>query len=118
MAGAEILDDALACREAVESPIALRHRIVEGGILVENVDRRQRVALAHFVVVEVVRRRNLDAARAECRIHVLVGDDRDEAVRQRQPHVFADQMRVARIVGVHGDGRVAEHRLRPRRGDD
>ena len=37
---------------------------------------------------------------------------------ERQAHVLADQLRVALILGVHGDGDVAEQRLRPRRGDD
>ena len=39
------------------------------------------VALPHCVVVEVVRRRDLDAAGAELRIDVLVGDDRDARAR-------------------------------------
>jgi hypothetical protein len=35
------------------------------------------VALSDLVVVEIVRRRDLDAAGTECRIHVLIGDDRE-----------------------------------------
>ena len=33
-------------------------------------------------------------------------------------HALAVQVRVARVVGVHGDGGVAEHRLGARGGDD
>ena len=44
----------------------------------------QRVALADLVVVEVVRGRDLDAAGAEFGVDVVVGDDGNLAVRQRQ----------------------------------
>ena len=67
-----------------------------------------------LVVVEVVRRRDLDAAGAERRIDVVVGDDRDLALGERQAHPPADQVAVALVVGVHRDGGVAEHGLGPR----
>jgi len=57
--------------------------VVDGGMLVEHGLERQAVALTDFVVVEIVRRSDLDAARAELGIDVLVGDDRDRAVGQR-----------------------------------
>ncbi len=40
------------------------------------------------------------------------------AVGQRQLDLRADQVPVALVVGVHGDGGVAEHRLGPGGGDD
>ena len=50
---------------------------------------------------------------------MLVGDDRDAAVGQRQRHLGADQVAVALVVGVHGHRGVAEHRLGAgRRHDD
>ena len=67
-----------------------------------------------FVVVEIVRGRDLDAAAAECRIDVGVADDRDVALGERQTHAAADQMPVALVVRMHGDGRVAEQGFRPR----
>jgi hypothetical protein len=51
------------------------------------------VALADGVVVGVVRRRDLDHAGAEGAVDVVVGDDRDLAVAQRQLHALADQAR-------------------------
>ena len=97
---------------------AAGHCVVERRVGREDVDQRQRVALADLVVVEVVRRRDLDAAGAERRVDVVVGDDRDLAVGERQPDLLADQVPVALVVRMHGDGGVAEHRLRARRGDD
>ena len=42
------------------------------------------VALPHLVVVEIVRRGDLDAAGAELRIHVVVRDHRDRPAGERQ----------------------------------
>jgi hypothetical protein len=50
---------------------------------------------------------------AERRVDVLVGDDRDPSSGERQLDGLPDQVPVALVVGVHGDGRVAEHGLGP-----
>ncbi len=84
----------------------------------EDVDDRQRVPPADLVVVEVVPRRDLDAAGAECRIDVVIGDDRNHAVGERQADVLPDEMPIALVLGVHGDGGVAQHGLRTRGRDD
>ena len=62
-------------------------------VAVEDVDQRQVVPFADFVVVEVMSRGDLDAARAELQVHIVVGDDRDQATGQRQADLFADQSR-------------------------
>ena len=87
---------------------------------VQDVDRPRAlglVALADLEVVEVVRGRDLDRARALLGIGIFVGDDRDQAADQRQPNLAADQMLIALVVGMDRDRGVAEHRLGPRRGD-
>jgi len=76
------------------------------------------VALADFVVVEIVRRRDLDAAAAEGRVDVVVGNDRDRPVDERQADLTTDEVAVALVVRVHGDRGVTEHRLGSRRGDN
>ncbi len=53
-------------------------------------------------------------AGAERRIDGLVRDDRDRDVGHRQARGLADERRVPRVLGVHGDGRVAQQRLGPR----
>ena len=84
----------------------------------QDVDLRQRVASADLEVVEVVRRRDLHRAGALLGIGIFVGDDGDAAADQRQDHMLADESLVALVVGMHGDGGIAEHGLWPRGGDD
>ncbi len=70
---------------------------------------------ADLEIVEVVGRRDLDRARPFFGIGIGVGDDRHQPPDQRQADSSAGQALIARIVGMHGDRAVAEHRLRPRR---
>src|SRR5690606_17515426 len=128
-------NDLLARDEAVEAGVFGRQAAVDlgvdaaidvehlrggqhGGVLVEDVDQRQVVALADFIVVEVVGRGDLHAAGAELGVAVVVGDDRDAAAHQRQLDVAADQRLVALVFRVHGHGGVAEHGFRASGGDD
>ena len=93
---------------------------VTRALRIEDIDRPRAlglVPLADLEIVEVVRGRDLDRAGALFRIGIFVGDDRDQTPDQRQANMPADQMLIARVVGVDGDRGVAEHRLRPRRGD-
>ena len=159
----EVRHDALARGEAIEALVGAL--CCDRAVAVQHVDCADlAVPLPHFVVVGVVRRRDLDAAGAERRIGPFVGDQRDLAARERQRHLAAllgercdlhevgDQLLLtleqslefllgvgALLVGrgrellalrsdrllhracgirVHGDGRVAEHRLGPRRRDE
>ena len=115
--GFEIGDDALARDGAIEPAIRGGNGLVEVRIGSEDVDHRQAVPLAHRVVVEVVRRRDLHAAAAERRIDIRIGDDRNFALSQRQPNACADDRFVTFVVGMNGHGGVAEHRFRSRRCD-
>src|SRR5512132_1081762 len=67
-------------------------------------------------VVEVVRRRDLDGAGALLRVGMLVGDDGDRPLDDRQPAAFADQVDVARVLRMNGDGGITQHRLGTGRG--
>ncbi len=92
---------------------------VERAVEVEDVDELQPVPLARLEVLEAVPGRDFHRAGAELRIDQLrIGDDGELAPEDRMAHVLADHRLVARIVGVHRDGRVAQHRLRARGGDD
>ena len=83
-----------------------------------HVNFRQIVALADFEVVGIVRGRDFHDAGAEFAVDVGVRDDRNFAVHQRQHYVLADEVLVALVVGMDGDGGVAEHGFRARGGDD
>ena len=73
---------------------------------------------AHFKVVEVVRRRDLHAARAEFAVDVFVGDHGNLAVGERKFQRLADQMLIAFVIRMDGDGLVAKERFRTRRRHD
>lgn len=87
-------------------------------VLVHDGKARQTVPLADLEVVRVVRGRDLDGARAELGVDVLVGDDRDAAAGERQLDLLADQVLVAVVLRVNGNSRVAQHRLGTGRRDD
>ena len=69
-------------------------------------------------IVEVVRGRNLHRPCPEFPVDEdRVGDDWNRAVGERQLHLLPNEGVVSRIVGVHGDAGIAQHRLRPGCGD-
>jgi len=98
--------------EAVETSEAFRCSVVEVCRVGEQVDHRQAVPLPHRIIVEVVRRGHLHHAGAEGAVDVGIGDHRDRAAAERQAHLLSDEVGIARVLGVHHHGDVAEHRLR------
>ena len=133
--GFHIGNDLLARRFAGQASVGARHGAVEFGVfgavgiehlghvpdvgvLGHDVNHRQIVALAHGIVVEVVGRRDLHATGAFLRIGVMVGNDGDTAVHQRQHHVLANQVLITLVFRMHGHGRVTEHGFRPGSGND
>ena len=101
---------ALVAAHPGELAVAVHH----DGVLVEDVDLLEVVGLAHGVVVGVVRRRDLDEARAKAGVHVPVGEDRDLAVHDGQAHHPAHELGLLGVLRGDGDARVAEHGLRAR----
>ena len=87
-------------RGRAPAPASLRRPSVSMMLIIGEV-----VAAADLEVVEVVARRDLDRARALLRVGVFVGDDRQAAADQRQDRVAADQVPVARVLGVDRDAR-------------
>ncbi len=113
----QIFDDARARNEAVKSGVLARglaHMRVVG----HHVDFGQVVALADFEVIGIVRGRDLHHAGAEFAVHVGIRDHGNFAVHERKQYVFADQRLIALVVRMHGHGSIAEHRFRPRGGDN
>ena len=110
----------LAVDAVVERAVQVEHLAGRqyGGIFVEDVQQRQVVALADFIVVEIVGRGDLHAAGAEFRVAIVVRDDRDTAANQRQFDELADQRLVALVVRVNSDGGIAEHGFRTGGGND
>jgi len=70
------------------------------------------VALADLPVVEVVRRRDLDATGAEGHVDVGVRNHGDRASREWQRDLPADKVRVAGVLRIDRDCDVAQHGFR------
>ena len=84
---------------------------VHRAVGVHDRDDGQPVALAEVEVCRVMARRDLEGAGAELRLDGIVANDGDAPAEDGQHHFLADELRVARVVGVHGNGGVAEQRL-------
>ena len=112
-----VLDNLLTGLESIHAAVGFRRAVVDAGVVVENVDDFQVVALADLVVVEIVRRRDLDAAGTEFRVHVVVGNDGYAAAGQRQLDFEPDQFGVALVLRVHRERAVSQHRFGARGGD-
>ena len=102
---------------AVEAAVGRGRALVQPGLGVEQVDDVEPVPAADLEIVEVVGRRDLHRARALFRVGIRIGDDGQAAADQRQHGVAADEAAIARVVGVHGDGGIAQHGLGPGGGD-
>ena len=92
-------------------------RLCRNPISKSLVDLRQVVAQPRLEVVGIMGGCDFDRTRAEFGVDVLVGDDDEFAVDERVRQRRADQMLVALVIGMDGDGGVAEHRLDPSGGD-
>ena len=113
----QVGDDALARLEPIQAPVSVRRRLADGRLGRENVDQGQAVAGAQLVVVEIMGRRDLDAAGAELRVHPGIRDDGQFPAHQGQARLAADQASVALVLWMHGQGGVAQHGFRAGGGD-
>ena len=111
------VDNQLAAAvEAVEALVGLRH-IRHVRVIGHHVDELEAVLAAELKVRRVVGRRDLHRPGAEFPVHHVIGDDRQAPPDERQDCMAADQVTVPLVLGVHGDGGIAEHGLRARGGD-
>ncbi len=114
--GLQPIDDRLPCRLAVH-PGERSAVLVDRPVGVQDVDRIEAVRLTDLEVDRVVRRGDLERPGPELGIDQLSPYDRKRPTEDRKARRLADQMSVPLVVGMNGDRRVPEHRLRARRGD-
>ena len=114
----------LACLEPVQPAQLYRNtrrigfRAVHDGCNCrQDVQRRMPRALAHFKVIEVMRRRDLHRARTLLGVRIFIRHDRNPPPDDRQHNLLADEPRIPRILRMHRHAGIAQHRLRPRRRD-
>ena len=96
---------------AIKAAIGFGSVVVDAGIAVEDIDRRHPGALADLEVIEVVRRGNLDRARAGLGIGIAVANDGNPPPHQRQHHKLADQGLIALVLGMDRHRGIAQHGL-------
>ena len=115
--GIERRDELLTRGEPVEALECGRHAsgrigdLAHRAGLVDHHRHREPVAPANVEVVGVVRWRDLECTGAEGAVDVRVGDHGNLDADDRERHLAADEVGVALVVGVHGNGDVGEHRL-------
>ena len=103
----QFLFDGLAHCETVHA-LVVQPVLVEGSVVVEDVDDFQTVFVAQHLVVDIVRRGSLQAAGTEFDVHVFVFDHRDAASDDGHDDAFAVKVPVAWVVRVDAHGRIAE----------
>ena len=91
---------------------------VQAAVVVDDVDDRQIVAQAYFVVVGVVGRGHLEAAGSEVHFDIFVLDDRYLLVYQRNKHLLAFEPAVPFVVRIDADCRIRHYCLRTGGGND
>ena len=104
-----IRDYSLACCKAIQPAVGLRRGVINRSVVSEDIVHLQTVALADFIVVEVVRRCHLHTAGTEFRIDVVVSDDWYASTHQRQDDLLSNQVPIAVVFRMHRDTTVAEH---------
>ena len=106
---AEPLEDALVGL-VLGQALELAGLVVHPAVGADHGQLREPVVAADLEVGRVVARRDLQRAGAEVELDALVGDHRDAALDHGDDRPPSDQVAVAHVVGVHGDGDVGEDR--------
>ena len=102
----------VAAGEAIKAPIG-SGRLVHHAAVVHHLEHLQAVSLAYLVIVAVMGRGHLQGAGTELHLGMLVEDQRDDPVSQRQPDADPGQVTVALVIGMHRHTGIAEHGLGP-----
>ena len=113
--GIQFLHDLLSGFVPVKSRV-FAAVLVNGGVVVHDVDLGKTVALAHLEVVGVVGRRDLNNAGTEFHIHVLVFHHRDRFPYDRKIDLPSVEIGISLVLRVYGHRRISQHSLRSRGG--
>ena len=114
--GGEVFLNLFAHVEAVHTYVQTGG-FAQGAVVVEDVDARQVVLLAQHVVVHVVGRCHLQAARTELYVHIVVLDDGDDTAYEGHDDFLALQPLVLGVGRIDTHGRIAHDGLRAGRGN-
>ena len=113
----EVSLDLLTHVEAVHASVGAT-MLVERAVVVEDIDGLELVLLTEHIVIDVVRRRDLQTARTELDVDVLVLDDGDCTADDRHDELLATEEVIALVIGVDTYGGVPHDGLGTGRSDD
>ena len=108
--GVQVVDHGLA-RGLYAEPLVGGGAVHQFAFVGNYAKHFQVVALSYFKVQRVVGGGDFNRAGAELLFHALVGHQRDEPVRQRQPQLFAGHAFISLVFRVYRDRGVAQHGL-------
>ena len=86
--------------------------LIEAAVIVDYVDYRQVVPYSDFIVIHIVRRRNLQTARSEIHLDITILNHRDFLVNQRNEHLLAFEPVIPLIGRVDADCSIGHYGLR------
>lgn len=104
----KIFQDLFAGFKSGETTIGFGDVGVHSAVFGDNRDALQIVTLANFEIVEIVGGGDFDGAGAVFGVGVLVGDDGDFTVGEREFNKATNEVLIARVIGVDGDGGITE----------
>ena len=87
-------------------------------MVVYDLEHRKVVTETYLIVVSVVGRGNLETSRTEIHLDIIILDNRDLPVDQRNEHLLATQPMMTFVFRVHADGSIRHNRLGTGGGND
>ncbi len=96
-----------------EAAILRGNILIQGSIVIENIDLFKIMAIADIPVVGIVGGGHLHHTGTEFLIHVGIGHDLDGPFGQGESNLPADVGIIAVVIGIHRQGGITEHGLRP-----
>ena len=87
-------------------------QLIDGGIVVHDIDFRQVMAFSHFKVIGVVCRCDLHASGTKLLVYIFICHNRNFPVSERQLQHFSNQVFVSLILRIDSNSRITQERLR------
>ena len=97
---------------AVHAGIFSTVLLIDGGIVVHDVELRQVMPFSHFKVVGVVSRCDLHGTGSEFFVYIVVRHNGDLPVCQRKQTFLSYDVFVSLVIRMHSDGCISQHGLR------
>ena len=111
----EVFHDLLADIEAVHADIhAAGFR--DCAVVIEDVNGGEIVFVSKHIVVDIMRRSNLETSCSKVHLHIIIHDDRHCASHHRHNYLLSFEPCVAFVVGVHTHSGISKNRLGTRGG--